>query len=184
MVAHIFARHGCWEGTCRPPNDLNPRGFHENRDITKVIQAAVGHLNNYVDRDPVFPPGIDSSIVEAVLKDGYSGGPWIYKQTALYHQAFAEMDPFMVTVRRPLPSMLASNHAAKIMRVVSQDYEKILQRHVEVLDELEAKGAMRVDTPRIIDGDYGQLEAVIDACGLKFDRSAVEQVVFPSLWHF
>ena len=188
MTAGIFARHGVWTGKCRAPDPIvNAKGFFENTAIKKALIDRYGKLTlargetaferaPEVDLDPYF-----RAEVETILRrEGYEGGPWLFKFSALYWPAFGAFDPYYVGVRREgvveanltRQEMMGTRNRARV--------ERMCTLHDAVIDEV---GCPVVMTDEVVHGDYTSLERAFEHCGLEFDPSVALDFVDSSLWH-
>lgn len=181
MVAGLFAAHGVWVGATRPIGTSNPKGNFEGTAVGSVLDKHYGALvgGGKVGR---YLPDIAWEIVTAIRAEGYTGGPWLWKGSAMYWRAFVDLDPIYVTVRRDERSIVASNEAFPRM---GGDPKHSRHAHRNVLRKLEDYGrALRVDAQNLIDHDYRQIVSVFDRCGLEFDAKIADEWIDPELWHF
>lgn len=173
LTAHIFHAHGCWVGNYKAGDNNNPNGYYENRDFKKAIVARAGracvHEGYVCQPDPGW-----EGVARDVLRDtGYEGGPWIVKHSAMYHPLWHGMAPFFVTIRRGVEAIMASCAATGYLKS-----DEAIRAHVRVLDEVEENhGGHRLDTDRYFRGEWAQMDAVMSAAGLHFDRNIAEGVV-------
>lgn len=186
MTAGIFAAHGVWFGHCTEAGPANPKGFFENTAIKRELKQRYGVLTLARDqtdfeRNPEVKPHDDFAIVVLnVLKvQGWTGGPWAYKMSALYRDAWAHFKPKYVGVRRKnvveanlkRQEMFGTTDPARVTRMVDM--------HNAIIDECE----VIVKTDEVVAGDYTSLEMAFDYCGLAFDPALAQAFVEPDLWH-
>lgn len=171
MVAGIFAKHGVWAGTPYDGRTWDGEPCYENRLIKKHLIKTYGRLEMGPELDK---PG-GEEMPDLIKQDGYKSGPWLFKVSAMYWRAFSELRPKVITIRRPLDS---------IRKSVKRDNLRVnINGHAEIMDRLESEGAYRIDTPRLIDRDYSQIEIVFSCCGLKFQPEIADSFIRPKLWH-
>lgn len=171
MVAGIFAKHGVWCGTSKAGRQWENEPCYENRFVKQHLTRTYGRLDTVsIDADA------GAEIPALIARDNYPGGQWFFKCSALYWRAFAELDPTIVTIRRPVESIRRSVERDGLVDRVDD--------HEAMLDWLEAeKGAARIDSPPLIGGDYTQITEVFERCGLTFLPDVAAGFVKPRLWH-
>lgn len=177
MVAGAFAKHGVWTGTCRPPNEHNPRGYFESLPIERLIGRMCGHRVNRGDPAPEVD-GWREQVETAIRRDGYDGGPWLWKGSALYAPLWHEFTPTWVIVRRDTDAVRASGRASGRYGASP----KSVQAHRIVTDALRLRGASVVDAAAVVRGDYLTLETALSAAGLTPDRAILDDWIDPKLW--
>lgn len=188
MTAGIFARHGAWTGRCKPPSEANPRGFFENVTIKRALIRRYGKLTlardvtDFEARPFVEPqPGFRDEVEQCLRADGYEGGPWLVKVSALYRSAFDDFpEARIVGVRRR--GVVEANLARREMmgRASRERVERMVALHDR---EIAASGAPVVDTDAVVGSDYETLRSAFAHCGMAFDRTIADEFVEPSLWH-
>jgi len=187
MTAGLFQAHGAWFGTCRPGDADNPKGHFENNAIKREMIRRWGSLTlargvTSFDQNPVCAPqdGFRSCVERILDTDGYTGGPWGYKQSALYKPAWHEFNPYFVGVKRE--NVLKANTSRQAMFGTRDPkrVQRMIDLHHAVIDECE----VIVRTDEIIHGNLRSLDDALAYCGLTIDVSAVDDFVDPSLWHY
>ena len=184
MIAGVFAAHEVWTGTCRDPDENNPRGYYENvhvkNDIKRLFRLAV--------KAGMMPDGVDgwmTLVKQALQRDRYPGGPWLMKHGVLYWPIWHEFKPMWVTVRRPPHDCLGSCISSGILLPKNSEdcrRQNILMQNAQ-LDCLEKHfGAIRIDADRVIDCDYEQIKEAFEVCGLHFGSRLTETCIDPTLW--
>jgi len=184
MTAGIFAAHGVWTGTCRPPTPLNAKGFFENVPMKKLIIAT----HKAVVRKGILAaktPGFRANVLEAIKNDGYTEGPWLWKGSAMYWPAFFEFEPIFVVVNRPREQIFASTRKSKMLNPNETDAELYanIDYHQEQMDYLcTYKQAVRVNSYDVARGDFSSIERAITYAGLEYDEAVTTGFVDPGLW--
>lgn len=179
MVAGLFAAHGVFVGKTRPITPFNPKGNFEGSAVSSVLGPVYGPLVSVGSEAPPVR-GLKKKILDALSKAGYAGGPWLWKGSAMYWQAFCSFDPHWITVRRSDAAILQSNKSFKRMGGAPQHS---LRAHNAVLDKLEAAGASRVDAAALITHDFRQIRKAFERCGLAFNERIAREWIDPTLWH-
>jgi len=172
MTAGLFAKHGAWVGPCMPGNKRNEKGYFESIPFKRSLLENCGRLVESGDvANPV--PGW-REIAERILSDnGYTGGPWLVKHSALYYPVWHEFSPRFICVRRSDQGLRASEEATGMIANI--------EAHKAVMD---AVGGVDVFTDDIVAGDFSSLERAFDFCDIRMDRAIVDDFVEPSLWHY
>ena len=185
MVAGLFAQHGVWAGHADVrEGKWNPKGSFENKAVKAMLLSRFGYKSPFLSEnvEPEPTQGIERVIMRTVRGDGYDSGPWLFKCSCLYHKIFAGMNPTIITVRRPTGAVRESFLRTRWTN--AKDIDWAIASNEAVLDQLEARGAMRVDSPLLIEGDYSQIEPIFERCGLQFDKAKADEWIAPELWHF
>lgn len=187
MTAGIFAHHGVWTGPCRPGTGRNVKGFFEGIAIKKALMKMherIVHKGQLAESKPGFRALVETLLVE----DGYRGGPWLWKGSALYWPVWFEFEPKWVVCRRdPEATFRSSRSAPKVFgsSLSDEQLRRNIAFHHENLDYLIAeKGAVEVDTEAVAHGEFTTVKAAIEHCGIEFDEAATQEFVDPSLWHY
>jgi hypothetical protein len=187
MTAGIFAQHGVWTGRCRPGAHRNPKGFFEGLAIKKALMK----MQRSIVHDGVLAqqkPGFRELVHGLILEDGYSGGPWLWKGSALYWPAWFEFTPKIVVCRRDPEATFRSCRAApKVFGSTLTDkrLREVIAIHHGIIDELIADhGAFEVHTEAVAHGDFSSIAAAVVGCGLEFDAHVTDEFVDESLWHY
>ncbi len=184
MVAGIFAAHGVWVGTAKPANENNPKGNFEQQTIRRLIIES--QRNSVVEgRLSYYNLAITQRIAHLRDADGYEGGPWLWKGSALYYPLFEDFKPKWITCRRDKESSFNSIRASRLFgnRINDVQLRRVIDAHHNAMDDLSAMGAVEVDTKSVAMGDFTTIEKAINHCGLEYDEAAVRDFVDPSLWH-
>lgn len=178
MTAGIFAQHGVWTGTCRPANSRNPKGFFESEPMREVMLEHFGRLVHEA-REAEYKDGMRPIIEEAMRADGYEGGPWLVKLSALYWPMYLDFDPTWVLVRRDVEATIRSGRHSGY-----NSNPDSVPLHHEVMDRIrDEHGGVGVDTDAVVRGDYSTLERAFDAAGLDLDPAIANDFIDPDLWH-
>jgi len=182
MTAGLFHVHGVWAGTCRPGDEWNPKGHFENLPVKNLIKKQ--WHRSIVNKGVLAKrlPGFREAVETAIRGDGYDGGKWLWKGSALYWPAFFEFDPTWITVRRNRESTVRSCIRSGMLD--SRRTGETIDIHHRVMDELNARGAVEVRTDELVAGEYSSLERALDRCGIEMDREKVRQWIDPGAWHY
>lgn len=184
MTAGLFAAHGVWVGTCRPPGPWNAKGFFENVPVKKIII----NMHKAIVRKGIIAqktPGFRAAVLEAIKADGYSDGPWLWKGSAMYWPAFFEFEPRFVVVNRPRDQIFSSTRKSKMLNqneTAEQLYANI-DFHQQQMDYLVTyKQAARVNTYDLIRGDFASIERAFIHAQVDYDEKIARDFVEPKLW--
>lgn len=179
MTAGIFAKHGVWVGPYMKGDRHNAKGHFEGlpfkEEIKKVAPQAA---QQGIPADPVDDwPNRVRSILH---RHGYSGGPWLFKGSAMYYPLWLSMDPCWICVRRDIRAIEQSGKRSGMMR----DDVRV-PGHVGAMDYVRDElGGVDVFTDELIAGDYSSIVRAFDHCGIKFDPAIADDFIDPTLWHF
>lgn len=179
MTAGIFAQHGVWTGTCRAPSKQNAKGHFENLRFRQEIISRVGAI---VQKGKLAPElkGWRQVAERVIIKDGYNGGPWLYKSSAMYYPLWHEFSPKFICIRRNIDSIKKSGRASGYFRA-----HKAIKPHIEAMDYVrDYLGGVDVFTDEVVKGDFSSLEKAFDHAGIEMDHAIVDDFVEPSLWHY
>ncbi|MCW2309733.1 hypothetical protein [Rhodobium gokarnense] len=158
VTATVIDAVGAWVGSCSGTVEGYPRGQLENRKIFELQRSWFGRGWEMADagRTIVARPGWRSAVLWTMKGDGYTGGPWVYKVSALYWRPFMASFPEArpITVRRDKAGILASakRHGGNIAS------DKVLDAHVRALDEIEANFDAFSCNPSADPGDIERLK--------------------------
>jgi hypothetical protein len=186
MIGGIFAKHGVWVGTHKQDSKRNFKGSFENSFIAALMVDQFGSEPVW-KAEPVIPqPGTRALVERILIRDGYEGGPWMWKGSVMYYPAWNEFKPKVVVCRRDPEASLRSALTGSNVYNRIRDPEVIrglIDRHNRELDKLVAAGAFEVDTQAVALRDFSTVQAAIEGCGLEFNRRATEAFVDPAMWH-
>ncbi len=187
MTAGVFANHGVWTGRCRGPTELNRKGHFESKAIKEVIMGVYGAKAIVTNgRLAHHVAGFKTAVLSAIAKDGYSGGDWLWKGSALYWPSFYEFHPKWVICKRPSEQIFVSCRRSGIFGkyLTSERLKEVIEIHVEQMAHLKkVAGAFEVDTHAVANGDYESIELALEGCGIEPNREVIDSFVDCSLWH-
>jgi len=172
MTAGLFAKHGVWVGPYRDGDSHNRKGYFESLPFKRALIKHCGRIvkaGQLADKVPGW-----REIAERILyQNGYTGGPWLVKHSAMYLPVWHEFRPRFVCVRRADSGMRASEKATGMRADI--------KAHKAVMDAVDG---IDVFTDELIAGEYGSIERAFDYCGIEFDPAIADDFIDPSLWHF
>lgn len=177
MVARIIHEHGVWCGTCREANEHNPHGYFEHVGIGRIIVESVGNCVNRAEV-PRPPDGWVDDVERVIREDGYEGGPWLYKASAVYWRLMAPFRPYWIVLRRNASAILESCERSGAMRPTANN----LEAHLGAMMTLQMRGAAVVNTDDLIHGDTSELAEALAQGAVDLDAEIVDRVVDPALW--
>lgn len=185
MTAGIFALHGFWVGSHRLTSAANPKGSFENLELKKVFKKYYPNLPLEIGVLAEPNQSLRSEIELTIARDGYTGGPWLWKASVMYWPAFHVMNPRYVCVFRRKESIFASNRTTRMFGQFLPDAElreNIQVQQDEMHDLCQHQRAYPVYTDELIEGNYASIERAITGLGFAFNRAAVEEFIDPLLW--
>lgn len=185
MTAGIFALHGFWIGSHRLTSAANPKGSFENLKLKVVFKKHYPNLPLEIGVLAEPNQSLRAEIEQTITRDGYSGGPWLWKGSVMYWPAFHVMNPHYVCVIRNEQSIFTSNRRTRMFGQFLTDAELRENIHVQQ-NEMHAlckhQLAYPVYTDQLVAGDLSSIERAITGLGFAFNREAVEEFIEPQLW--
>lgn len=171
MVCGCLAVHGVFVGKDKPADDINPKGYFENLQLSALRF-----------RDQLTP----ENVLMVLARDGYEGGPWMHKHTPRYWAKWRRFNPVWVFVRRD-PAAIANSRMASNGHFDDPDLatgRAVAVADQNVMDDVRERfGGFDVRSERIIEGDYSDLEPVLAAVNLPLLPKLLDKWVEPTLWH-
>ncbi|NBB81546.1 MAG: hypothetical protein GVY36_19255 [Verrucomicrobia bacterium] len=178
MTAGLFAKHGAWVGPCRKPDARNAKGYFESQPFKKAIIDRVGPIVHKGILAPEIP--WKQTALNILRSNGYTGGKWIVKHSAMYYPLWHEFKPRFICVRRDTKAVAKSGNASGYLKNTHA-----IPAHVEAMDYVRDNlGGVDVFTDEVVRGDYSSLERAFDHAGIEMARAIVDEFVDPSLWHY
>lgn len=180
MTAGLFARHGCWTGECRKPNRHNPKGFFENLELKKILLKRAGAIV-HEGRVAEYHPGFAKDINNLLVSQGYEGGPWLMKHSALYWKLWQDFYPIWVVCWRDPVSIVQSG--MKSGYFAGGKTEKALMERIALHhEEMRNIEGHHVDTQKVAFGDFSSIRPAIEEIG-EFNEELAAKFVDRSHWH-
>lgn len=185
LTANIFARHGVWTGECIPADRRNRGGYFENVAVKRAVRERIDDPQRVLSQE-VGPQNWFRPFMEKTLaSEGYAGGPWLVKHSALYWRLWDDFAPKWVLPRRDLGEVFRSLRKADFASYATdaelKDALKRIDRMVEHLRD--DHGGVEIDMARLVGGDRGQMIEALKHCGIDPDPEIVARVVRPEHWH-
>jgi len=175
MTAGLFAKHGVWTGRCRAPDEINRKGFFENKLFKRLTRGRY----RITDKGPFKE---DWAVIERILEEN-PPEPWLIKGWVMYWPIFDPLTPKYVCVRRNESSVLASCDATGLNN--SGTCSELFRKFSDEMDYLvETRSAVNVYTDEVIKGDYSSLERAFEHCNVRFNEEIATDFVEKSLWHY
>jgi hypothetical protein len=205
LVAGVLNICGAWCGVVRGPNRHNQKGMFENIEI---IQKLIKPLLTKVGADPLCQKPLPvtrqfevldenvfslfrSSVIEIVKSQGYSSGPWFIKEPkmTMVWYVWAKAFPMAnwIIVRRNVEDIVTSCIKTSFMKAYStrpgwMGWVVVHEKRFEEMHNARLK-IHQVWPQRMIDGDFTEMQAIINNLNLNWDFERVVKFVAPSLWH-
>lgn len=185
MVASIFHACGAWIGDTVEGNESNPYGYFENEDIRQTIVKP--HLHSIgADRlgqrplptSQVVDPHLREQVERSIRQQGYTGGPWLYKDAKALLQwatwAVAYPDAQWIFVDRDRWELLDSILRTPFMK--AYDTRASWDIYVDQCHIFRKQAAMNVRMLDVDSGDLGSIREAVEWCGLEWSEDAAELV--------
>ena len=165
MVSGIFEAHGVWTGTCRGPDRCNEKGYFENIRFKAYMKK--------------YPPNVEA-IDRIMHKDGYTGGPWLWKVLSKENGEFDIFKPKYICCKRPAKDIFMSMRASGIYggQMSNKKLKKFIRQRQARLRGIE------IDTSYLARGWFDQIALAIESCGLKYNQAITKDFVDEKLWHY
>lgn len=211
MVAGIINMCGAFGGNMSPGNKNNAKGMFENARIRNSIvkpfflDMGVDKLGQYPlpdTGDMIIPPKWKSKVEQVMIDEGYTEGAWMYKGAKMclhwpvWNYAFPEAK--WVIVRRKTPDIVNSCMRTGFMRAFSRPANQRavgahteaegwlwwVHQHEERFKEMMIQGlqVQEIWPERMVEGDYTQIQAMIEWLGLHWEEEQVKSFIEPKLW--
>lgn len=211
IVSGMLEICGAFVGTSPQPVKNDTRGMGENKSIyDTVVKPFIQHSMKadpagqwpLVDMEKIMIPiDWELMVADALHKDGYKGGKWLYKSNtaALIWKvwSYAYPNAKWIIVRRRTGDIISSClHTSHMKAFKNPDYRAEIGAETEkdawtywvrryeaaFVDMLTAGVNCKVVWPeRFVSSDYHQLYEVIEWVGLKWESSVVDYID-PKLW--
>lgn len=206
LTAGIIHAHGAFGGILAPANKHNKKGMFENTAIrqgmTKPYLVGIG-----CDKLGQRPLPTDAHLAaitqdeadrwryrldRIMQQEGYTGGPRFYKgaKMCLFWPMWAKAFPETkwIIVRRTRGDIVRSCLRTSFMSAYNslEGWELWAKEHERRFEEMKAAGLSIVEVwpeKMIKNGDYGEMKAAVEFCGLTYDHDIARSFVDPRLWH-
>lgn len=184
MTAGLLALHGLWTGICKPADAHNRRGYFQN----ELVDTALTRLypGRVYDRLAPMPDVPEWSVFVRNVREweGYEGGPWLVKTNVFTWPVWLSLDPVFVFVWRDVESVVRSAQKHTPDLYDDDQWQRIVVAHHAEQRRVKAmRGGFDIETPRLLAGDFSQVEVVLTHIGIPFDEAATEAFVDPAIWH-
>lgn len=185
LVSSIFRAHGFWSGITRSDRPSNyPTGQHENLAVKRMLINRYGRADERMISVP-YDENWERIARKILKREGYSGGPWFVKHSALYGKLWIDFNPHWVCIRRDADAIVDS------IRRKSRIYDRkdnnflldLIANHNNVMDSiLEEYGGTNIQSEKLISGDYIELMAAFQDVGCMLDHEKVKSIIQPDIW--
>lgn len=210
MVAGIINLRGAFGGKMSGPTPNNAKGMFENsrirNEIVKPYLISIGadKMGQYPLPDienMTIPTSWKDRVQQVMIDEGYEDGPWMYKGAKMvlhwpiWHYAFP--DAKWIIVRRKTSDIISSCVKTGFMSAfVRPGNQKTVgasserdgwlwwvhqheKRFVEMIEE--GLNCKQIWPERMVDGNYGQINEMLEWLGLEWD-SEITKFIEPKLW--
>jgi hypothetical protein len=181
MVAGLFAHHGLWVGQEYATGSGLGADYvaYENVAIKEWLRARYGlQGSDLVSKTQA------AEFAEFMRNLVPAGRRFLFKGGVMFWPLFEQFKPHLVFVKRNLESSVAA--IMNRPNAGAEDYvrETIVRRYA-LMDAIhETHGGTVIDTDKLITGDYSNIKAAFDDCGLEFVEEIAEKLIEPERWHF
>jgi hypothetical protein len=211
LVAGITNICGAFGGDMYGKNCYNEKGMFENKELRdKIVKSYLRSIQadpmgQYPLPDVYALPkmaSLRSKIENAMRRQGYKDGHWMYKGAKMphiwpvFHEAFPEAK--WVIVRRKTDDIINSClktgfmsafGSGKIQKAVGaqttrEGWEWWVNEHQKRFEEMLGAGlnAQIVWPERMVDGDYSEIKGLINWLALEWKEGEVRKFIEPKLW--
>jgi hypothetical protein len=199
MVAGIVHLCGAWGGKMSGATRHNRKGMFENSHIRQNIVKGWLRKHGYdpLCQNPLPPrvvepvPGWRDRVLKAIEAQGYNGGgPWMYKGAKMvcmwqiWHHAFPHSK--WIFVERDYGGIAKSCLRTGFMRAyrTKEEWMEWAREHVVRMRRMKIEGidVTCISAHEIVAGDFSNIRAFIERCGLTWNRKAVRDFVDPGLY--
>jgi hypothetical protein len=204
MSAGVISLCGAWGGHMAPPNSNNKKGMFENIAIRDAVKS-------YLKRkgfDPMCQKPLPSDkfleslsvadfvrwrerVLDVMEAQGMPiDAPWFYKDPKalnlwpLWVQGFPRAK--WVIVRRDGDDIANSCMRTGFMRAYStvDGWQEWVDTHLKRFAEMVASGIeyREIWPSKMIDGDFSEIQAVVEWLGLEWNEQRAKEFISPELW--
>lgn len=205
MTAGVVYLSGAFGGIMRGATKYNKKGMYENTAIVNdhikpllrkysvdpLGQNPLPDINVFHEIENKYIDRFKENIIRLMKREGYEEGLWFYKGAKmclmwpLWHKAFPKAK--WIIVRREPNDIVASCMRTSFMRGY-KNYAGWLgwvAEHEKRFQEMHDAGLNIYQIwPQVaINGDFTELQMVINNLGLKWNEDKVKEFITPSYWH-
>jgi len=201
MIAGLFARCGGWSGRCAAGNRDNPLGFFENLNlrngVNKPLLSAMGYnfrgAGELPPRDADIAVDLQGLVYEHLQSENCpDDARWFFKdaKTSLLWRPWARAfpDATWILVDRPTDDIAESCMSSVVMPEGHTDLwdkdrwlEYVAEYQARLDDIAIAHNCIRINSDRLIYGDFAEIADAIQRVGLEWTDDA-EDFVKPRFW--
>jgi len=199
MTAGIINMCGAFGGSMSGPNRFNKKGMFENAEIrNKIVKPYLASIecdplgqNPLPDTDCLMEiPDLREQVEWAFKWQGYRRGPWFYKGAKLcliwplWHKAFPNAK--WIIVRRADEDIIYSCLRTTFMRAYDDvvGWQFWIDQHKKRFQEMHDAGLdiREVWPTKFVEGDFSEMQQVVEELGLQWDDRAAREFVNPEWW--
>jgi len=211
MVAGIINMCGAFAGETSGPNRSNAKGMYENARIRNTIvkpyyqSLGVDRLGQYPlpnIENMVIPTNWKSRVERVFEEEGYHRGEWMYKGAKMCQHwpvwDYSFPDAKWIIVRRKTSDIINSCIRTGFMRAFSRTANQKavgvnnehdgwlwwVHQHEDRFREMfkAEMNCMIIWPDRMVDGNFEQIEEMIEWLGLEWKEDQVREFISPKLW--
>lgn len=170
LVSKIFINHGVWWGDTYA--EISGYEMYENQNIKTLLKKYKTNYWKKVHLTPVFPV---KGFVDDLAKLVPENGSWMMKTGVEYFNAFTELKPYNIFIKRPAEDV-AKSLSSKRSDVKYEDALHAARWRFDYMDKLQEEfGGVDVNTDKIIAGDFMEIKEAVEYCGIPFCEEAARR---------
>lgn len=183
LVAKIIAMHGVYTGEIVK----NKFGYTEYENTAIKIIAKQQWKNYNKHRQKEFGVAMEPSVqhlqnVKDVVEKDIPKGEWLFKTMAELYPLFLQFNPKIILVKRNEESSVASIKD-KHPKDDKEYIRGIYQNRMKLMKEIEHEhGAVWVDTDKLVQKDFTDIQNAVEYCGLEFNPEITDKAIDLKLW--
>lgn len=205
LVAGILDVCGAWGGDTVPANDLNPKGYFENRFLRNMVVKNYLKLIKVCQYGQLSVPPRDlpplnkeealawrNMIKKQVKAQGYKKGKWYFKdpKLCLIWRVFNSSFPSSkwVIVRRREEDIVRSIMKTDFMIAydTEEQWHALVKEYVDRLEDMKNApelNCFEIWPDEIVKGSHEQFKPLIEWAGLPWREKQVKEFILPEAWH-
>lgn len=184
LVSKIFANHGVWWGNTYAMT----KGYqmYENQNIKQIQKSIIR------PKKGILPFCEELELTEDVLNEFHTAlkrylltqsqtnpeasGKWCMKTGIEYFNAWKDLNPYNIFIKRD-PVGVANSIVQKQIGDYKSAIDAINWRY-DYMDRIQdSYGGVFIDTDKIINGYYGEIEQALNYCGIEYNQRATESSI-------
>lgn len=184
LTTYAFKACGMWAGKTTTQCENHRIREHILKPMLRNGGMDPIALRSWADITEGDPDRLRSAVLQELRKQGYTGGPWLYKDVKLvfcwrvWKEAFPEA--VWVTVWRSPEAIVESFGRWGLSANVEFDHERVVKEHHDRAGRIPSLDVFPDD---LLKGDDSRYRFVANRLGITWDPDAVAEVVDPERYH-